>query len=111
MTNKIHTGYPDCCADCELAFDLKGCVEGKKNASKKRKWFISYRFESYSAGYGDCVEGFANDYITKFNGEPLNEEDIKTFEENMRIHYRPRGGSPDDKYRVIVLNIVEIGAK
>ena len=54
LSGKIHTGHPDCCTDCELASDLKELAEDKKPVPKKRTWFISYAWRSYSVAMEEC---------------------------------------------------------
>lgn len=112
MTNKIHTGRPDCCADCELAYDIKGLAPGdNKSVSKKRTWFISYAWRSYSVAMEEHKKGYGNVYHHDFRGNNITKEDIALLEHNMTIHHRPIGGHPADVCEVVVLNIVEIGAE
>lgn len=111
---KQHTGYPDCCADCELAADIRDARQarfaGKGVQPKKRTWFISYAWRSYSVAMEESKTGFGNVYHHNFNGDNITKEDIALLENNMTIHHRPVGGHPKDICEVVVLNIVEIGA-
>jgi hypothetical protein len=110
LSGKIHTGYPDCCADCELQFAMKLSESPAVAKSKKRTWFISYAWRSYSVAMEERKTGFGNVYHHDFRGLNITAEDIALLERNMAMHHRPFGGNPADVCEVVVLNIVEIGA-
>lgn len=110
--NKQHTGNRDCCADCELAADIRDARQarfaGKGVQPKKRTWFISYSWSSYSVSMEERISGFGNVYHHDFRGINITRGDIADIETNMAIHHRPVGGHPKDECQIVVLNIVEI---
>lgn len=112
--NKQHTGDRGCCADCELAADIRDARQarfaGKGVQPKKRTWFISYAWRSYSVAMEESKTGFGNVYHHNFNGDNITKGDISELERNMAIHHRPFGGNPADVCEVVAINIVEIGA-
>lgn len=112
MTDKIHTGNPDCCADCELQEAIKAAHEGSLKVAgvkpAKRTWFISYSWQSYSVAMEERKHGFGNVYHHNFRGLNITKSDIEELEENLTIHHRPVGGHPKDECSIVVLNIVEI---
>ncbi|MEG0207078.1 hypothetical protein [Citrobacter sp.] len=108
MTNKIHTGHPDCCADCELQAAMKLGSTPVIEPSKKRTWFISYSWSSYSAGDRERKSGFGNVYHHQHLGHGIDQNDILDLEERLANYHIPKSGSPDDKVQCVILNIVEI---
>lgn len=108
MTDKIHTGHPDCCADCELQAAMKLGATPVIEKLKKRTWFISYAWHSYSVVMEERKHGFGNVYHHNFRGLNITKSDIEELEENLTINHRPVGGHPKDECNIVVLNIVEI---
>lgn len=112
MTNKIHTGHPDCCADCELQEAIKAAHEGSLKVAgvkpAKRTWFISYSWSAYSAGDRERLTGFGNVYKHHHLGHVLSQSDVREMEEELKQFHKPKNGSPEDKVTIVVLNIVEI---